>query len=92
MIGFIPGHPYMGDMEKKLHLSRIPTPRLRVPKGSVGLAEKFCNTYTFEAPGGWNIIGKTALDFFNIKKNKPSILSPGDSVRFESIKKSEIKN
>ena len=92
MIGFIPGHPYMGDMEKKLHLSRIPTPRLRVPKGSVGLAEKFCNTYTFEAPGGWNIIGKTSLDFFNIKKNKPSILSPGDSVRFESIKKSEIKN
>ena len=92
MIGFIPGHPYMGDMDKKLYLSRIPTPRLRVPKGSIGLAEKFCNAYTFEAPGGWNIIGKTSLEFFNIKKNKPSILSPGDSVKFESIKKSEIKN
>ena len=92
MIGFIPGHPYMGDMDKKLHLSRIPTPRLRVPKGSIGLAEKFCNAYTYEAPGGWNIIGKTSLEFFNIKKNKPSILSPGDNVKFESIKKSEIKN
>lgn len=92
MIGFIPGHPYMGDMDKKLHLSRIPTPRLRVPKGSIGLAEKFCNAYTFEAPGGWNIIGKTPLEFFNIKKNKPSILSPGDTVKFESIKKTEIKN
>ena len=92
MIGFIPGHPYMGDMNKKLHLSRIPTPRLRVPKGSIGLAEKFCNVYTFEAPGGWNIIGKTPLEFFNIEKNKPSILSPGDTVKFEPIKKSEIKN
>jgi len=92
MIGFIPGHPYMGDMDKKLHLSRIPTPRLRVPKGSIGLAEKFCNAYTYEAPGGWNIIGKTSLEFFNIKKKKPSILSPGDNVKFESIKKSEIKN
>jgi inhibitor of KinA len=92
MIGFIPGHPYMGDMQKKLHLSRIPSPRLKVPKGSVGLAEKFCNTYTFEAPGGWNIIGKTFLEFFNIDKDNPSILSPGDTVKFESIKKSEIKN
>jgi len=92
MIGFVPGSPYMGDLDKKLHLSRIPTPRLRVPKGSIGLAEKFCNAYTFEAPGGWNIIGKTPLEFFNIKKNKPSILSPGDTVKFESIKKSEIKS
>lgn len=92
MIGFIPGHPYMGDMDKKLHLSRIPTPRLRVPKGSIGLAEKFCNTYTFEAPGGWNIIGRTPLEFFDINKNNPSILSPGDTVKFEPIKKSEIRN
>ena len=92
MIGFIPGHPYMGDMDKKLHLSRIPTPRLRVPKGSIGLAEKFCNIYTFEAPGGWNIIGRTPLEFFDIKKNSPSLLSPGDTVKFESVKKSEIKN
>ncbi len=92
MIGFIPGHPYMGDMNKKLHLSRIPTPRLKVPKGSIGLAEKFCNAYTFEAPGGWNIIGKTSLEFFNIENECPSILAPGDTVKFESIKKSEIKN
>ena len=91
MIGFIPGHPYMGDMDKKLHLRRIPTPRLRVPKGSIGLAEKFCNAYTFEAPGGWNIIGKTPLEFFNVKKDNPSVLSPGDTVKFESFKKSEIE-
>ena len=92
MLGFIPGHPYMGDMDKKLHLSRIPSPRLRVPKGSIGLAEKFCNVYTFEAPGGWNIIGKTPLDFFNIEEDSPSILAPGDTVKFESIKKSEMNN
>jgi allophanate hydrolase subunit 1 len=61
-----------------------------VPKGSVGIVEKFCNIYTFDSPGGWNIIGKTPLELFNINKNNPSILSPGDSVQFKSITKKEL--
>ena len=90
MIGFVPGHPFMGDLNKKLYLNRLQTPRVRVPKGSVGIVEKFCNIYTFDSPGGWNIIGKTPLELFNINKNNPSILSPGDSVQFKSITKKEL--
>ncbi len=90
MIGFVPGHPFMGDLNKELYLKRLETPRVRVPKGSVGIVEKFCNIYTFDSPGGWNIIGKTPLELFNINKNNPSILSPGDSVQFKSITKKEL--
>ena len=90
MIGFIPGHPFMGDLEKKLHLDRLETPRVKVPKGSVGIVEKFCNVYTFDSPGGWNIIGKTPLDLFDINKKDTSILSPGDTVKFKSITKKDL--
>ena len=90
MIGFVPGHPFMGDLNKELYLNRLQTPRVRVPKGSVGIVEKFCNIYTFDSPGGWNIIGKTPLELFNINKKNPSILSPGDSVQFKSITKKEL--
>ena len=90
MIGFVPGHPFMGDSNKELYLNRLQTPRVRVPKGSVGIVEKFCNIYTFDSPGGWNIIGKTPLELFNINKKNPSILSPGDSVQFKSITKKEL--
>ena len=59
-------------------------------KGSVGIVEKFCTIYTFESPGGWNIIGKTPLDLFNINKKNTSILSPGDTVKFKSITKKDL--
>jgi len=90
MIGFIPGHPFMGDLGKTLHLDRLETPRVKVPKGSVGIVEKFCNVYTFDSPGGWNIIGKTPLDLFDINKKDTSILSPGDTVKFKSITKKDL--
>ena len=90
MIGFVPGHPFMGDLDKKLYLNRLQTPRVKVPKGSVGIVEKFCNVYTFDSPGGWNIIGKTPLDLFDINKKDTSILSPGDTVKFKSITKKDL--
>ena len=90
MIGFIPGHPFMGDLEKRLHTDRLETPRVKLPKGSVGIVEKFCNVYTFDSPGGWNIIGKTPLDLFDINKKDTSILSPGDTVKFKSITKKDL--
>ena len=92
MIGFIPGHPFMGDLEKRLHTDRLETPRVKLPKGSVGIVEKFCNVYTFESPGGWNIIGKTPLYLFDINKKDASILSPGDTVKFKSITKKDLSS
>ena len=90
MIGFVPGQPFLGDINKKLFHDRLDTPRVKINKGSVGIVEKFCTIYTFESPGGWNIIGRTPLDLFNINKNNMSVLSPGNTVKFKSITKKEL--
>tara|TARA_B100000029_G_scaffold406384_1_gene406997 strand:+ start:1703 stop:2392 length:690 start_codon:yes stop_codon:yes gene_type:complete len=90
MIGFVPGQPFLGDLDKSLYHDRLDTPRVKINKGSVGIVEKFCTIYTFESPGGWNIIGRTPLDLFNINKKKTSLLSPGDTVKFKSIIKKDL--
>ena len=92
MIGFVPGQPFLGDLNKSLYHDRLDTPRVKIKKGSVGIVEKFCTIYTFESPGGWNIIGKTPLDLFNINKKNTSALSPGDTVKFKSITKKDLSS
>ena len=92
MIGFVPGQPFLGDLNKILFHDRLDTPRVKIKKGSVGIVEKFCTIYTFESPGGWNIIGKTPLDLFNINKKNTSMLSPGDTVKFKSITKKDLSS
>ena len=86
MTGFIAGLPFLGDLDESLKSRRLETPRVKIPKGSVGIAEQFCNIYTFESPGGWNIIGNTPTNIFD-KKNelKPNLINPGDIVVFEQI-------
>jgi len=90
MTGFIAGMPFLGDINEKLRAKRLETPRVKVPKGSVGLTEQFCNIYTYESPGGWNIIGNTPLEIFN-KDNQddPALINPGDKVKFKQITKDE---
>ena len=93
MVGFIPGHPFMGDLNSKLFLNRLTTPRVKIPPGSVGIVEKFCNIYPYESPGGWNIIGRSPTKLFNKNDNSnPCLLSPGDTVKFKSISKKEFEN
>ena len=90
MTGFIAGMPFLGDIDKKIQLNRLETPRVNVPKGSVGLTEQFCNVYTFESPGGWNIIGNTPLNVFNsTHKKKPNLINPGDEITFYEISKKD---
>ena len=92
MVGFIPGHPFMGDLRPKLFLNRLKTPRVKIPPGSVGIVEKFCNIYPYESPGGWNIIGRTPVKLFNKNdETNPCLLAPGDSIKFKSISKEEFK-
>tara|TARA_B100001250_G_scaffold259182_1_gene223168 strand:- start:1180 stop:1854 length:675 start_codon:yes stop_codon:yes gene_type:complete len=90
MTGFIAGMPFLGDLSEKLRAERLETPRVKVPKGSVGLTEQFCNIYTYESPGGWNIIGNTPLEIFN-KENEdyPALINPGDKVKFKQITQEE---
>jgi len=90
MTGFIAGMPFLGDIDSSIRLERLETPRVKVPKGSVGVTEQFCNIYTFESPGGWNIIGNTPLKVFDKYNEKnPTIISPGDRVIFYEINKDQ---
>ena len=90
MTGFIAGMPFLGDVSEKLRAKRLKTPRVKVPKGSIGLTEQFCNIYTYESPGGWNIIGNTPLEIFNKEnQSEPTLINPGDKVKFNKITKEE---
>ena len=93
MTGFIAGMPFLGDLEEKMRAQRLETPRVKVPKGSIGLTEQFANIYTFESPGGWNIIGNTPLNVFDIAKEKePNLINPGNIVKFKRISMEEYKD
>ena len=93
MTGFIAGMPFLGDIDETIRVDRLKTPRVKVPKGSVGLTEQFCNIYTFESPGGWNIIGNTPKKIFNkVDLNNPALIKPGDKVSFYKITKEEYLN
>ena len=93
MTGFIAGMPFLGDINEKIRFDRLQTPRIKVPKGSIGITEQFCNIYTFESPGGWNIIGNTPLKVFDkLNLNNPSLIKPGDKASFYKISKQEYLN
>ena len=90
MTGFIAGMPFLGDIHEKIRFDRLKTPRIKVPKGSIGITEQFCNIYTFESPGGWNIIGNTPIKVFNkFNENNPALINPGDRVTFYKINKDD---
>ena len=93
MTGFIAGMPFLGDLDENMRAKRLETPRVKVPKGSVGLTEQFANIYTFESPGGWNIIGNTPVNIFNsTKEANPNLINPGDNVTFKRITKDQYDN
>ena len=93
MTGFIAGMPFLGDLDENMRANRLETPRVKVPKGSIGLTEQFTNIYTFESPGGWNIIGNTPLNVFDsLNENEPNLINPGDTIIFKEITFSEYKN
>ena len=90
MTGFIAGMPFLGDIDKKIRFQRLETPRVKVPKGAVGITEQFTNIYTFESPGGWNILGRTPIKIFDqVSEKQPTLINPGDKVLFYEINKKE---
>ncbi len=93
MTGFIAGMPFLGDLDENMRVPRLETPRVKVPKGSVALTEQFANIYTFESPGGWNIIGNSPVDVFdNSKELEPNLINPGDIVVFKQINLEKYNN
>jgi len=82
MLGFLPGFAYMGEVDERIAVSRKDSPRLKVPKGSIGIAGRQTGIYPLESPGGWQIIGRTNLEMFEVSMKNPFLLQTGDLVKF----------
>lgn len=91
MIGFTPGFPYLGELPSSIVCSRLATPRIKVPAGSVGIAGTLTGIYPVESPGGWRLIGRTPLRLFDEGSDPPSLLRAGDYVRFTRITETEYQ-
>ncbi|MGI9089830.1 MAG: 5-oxoprolinase subunit PxpB [Gemmatimonadaceae bacterium] len=86
MLGFVPGFAYLGDLDPSLVLPRRTTPRQRVPAGSVAIAGAQTAVYPLVTPGGWHIIGSTALAMFDVNRHPPALIRAGDNVRFVPVR------
>lgn len=100
MLGFLPGFAYLGSVDHRLRVDRKPEPRMKVAAGSVGLAGEQTGAYPFEAPGGWQIIGRTPVSLYDQNQDGQSgdwqeaesqlSISPGDDVQFYQIDRAEF--
>ncbi|AXI38508.1 allophanate hydrolase [Bacillaceae bacterium ZC4] len=91
MIGFVPGFPYLGGMDKRIAAPRKKTPRSRIPAGSIGIAGEQTGIYPLETPGGWQIIGRTPVKLYDPQKQDPILLKAGDYIRFVPITEREYE-
>ncbi len=91
MMGFTPGFAYLSGMDPRLSTPRLSSPRTQVPAGSVGIAGVQTGIYSIESPGGWQLIGRTALTLFDPLNQEPFLFSPGDKVRFIPISPAEAE-
>ncbi|MFI0474166.1 5-oxoprolinase subunit PxpB [Halomonas sp. HMF6819] len=90
-LGFAPGYGFMGLVEEALATPRLATPRKRVAAGSVGIADRQTAIYPLLSPGGWNILGRTAVPLFEYARQGEPLLRPGDKVRFRAISKADFE-
>ena len=90
MLGFMPGFAYMGGVPEALRIPRKATPRLKVPAGSVAVADALAAVYPWDSPGGWHLLGRTPVVFFDLARSRPSLLAAGDRVRFTPISRAEF--
>ncbi len=85
LIGFTPGFPYLGSLDQRIAMPRLTNPRLKIPRGSVGIAGAQTGIYPSESPGGWRIIGQTPIPLFNLQADPPALFQPGAWVRFRPV-------
>ncbi|MEO8202866.1 MAG: 5-oxoprolinase subunit PxpB [Betaproteobacteria bacterium] len=90
MVGFAPGHPYIGGLDEKLSVPRRATPRPVVIAGSIAIANTQSVVYPFSISGGWSIIGRTPLRIFDAAREPPALMGPGDRVQFKAIDRAEF--
>ena len=92
MIGFLPGLPFMGNLDKIVNLPRKLTPRISIPKGSVGIVDNLCVIYPQNSPGGWNIIGRTPVEIFSKVNKNLFAIKAGDKIKFKMITSDDFIN
>ncbi len=92
MLGFLPGFAFMGDIAEPLRKPRRREPRLRVPPGSVAVADRLTAIYPWESPGGWHLIGACPVPLFFAEEAQPTLLLPGDRVCFDPLTEAEFEN
>jgi len=85
MLGFMPGFAYLGTVDERIAAPRLPTPRPKVPAGSVAIAGPQSGVYPSETPGGWRILGRTPVKVFDMQREDPFLFAPGDIVQFVPI-------
>ncbi len=90
-IGFLPGFMYLGGLDAELHQPRRSAPRLKIPKGSVGIGGEQTGVYPQASPGGWNIIGNSPVQFFDPNNRNPCRISVGDKVKFYDVSEAEYE-
>jgi inhibitor of KinA len=91
-IGFVPGFPFLAGLPKQLAMPRRDVPRTEICPGSVGIGGAQTGIYPLRSPGGWNLIGRTPLRLFDPTKVPPTLLEPGDHVRFRVITREEFES
>ncbi|MFC4525778.1 5-oxoprolinase subunit PxpB [Dyella halodurans] len=91
MLGFAPGFPYLLGLDPTLAMPRRSDPRISVPAGSVAIGGEQTGIYPEALPGGWQLIGRTPLRLFDLRAASPSLLQPGDRVRFRAIGEDEYQ-
>ena len=89
MLGFTPGFPYLGGMDKSIAMPRLATPRTLIPAGSVGIADRQTGIYPIDSPGGWRLIGQTPLRLFDPEGISPILIEAGLWIRFRPVERRE---
>jgi KipI family sensor histidine kinase inhibitor len=92
MLGFMPGFAYMGIVDESIAAPRLTVPRLRVPRGSVGIAGLQTGVYPCSTPGGWQVVGRTPVEPFDLNRAEPCLFKPGDAVNFYAIDEAEFRD
>jgi inhibitor of KinA len=90
-IGFMPGFPFLAGLPEQLRVPRLESPRTKVSAGSVAIANAQAGVYPLESPGGWNVLGRTPLQLFRVNESPPTLLRPGDRIRFRRITREEFE-
>ena len=90
MLGFLPGFPYLGGLDKRLETPRLSNPRISIPAGSVGIGGEQTGVYPIVSPGGWRLIGRTPLKLYDSERENPTLYQAGEYIHFQPIDEAEF--